>query len=213
MTEQREHRRTRALDEETIEEVRARIGIPQRSRQKPHIDVVTADTIRHYALGYGDDNPLYCDPDYAATTSWRGVIGSPMFASAAGAPVAVEWTPEQTEAMRGGDPLGGMGQYMCGERWVFAKAVRPGMRITKSQFLDSADLKHSEFADGFGALVSHRVEFRDRATGDLVSTRYIDFWHAERDKTRSSGKYRNLTKHVYSADELAEIDRLYDDEL
>ena len=209
---EQEQRRGRTLDEATVEDVRKRIGIPQRNRQKSHIDVVTADTIRHYALGYGDDNPLYCEPDYAATTSWRGVIGAPMFASAAGSPVWVEWTPEQAAAMRGGDPLGGMGQYMCGERWVFARPIRPGMQVTKSQCLDSAELKHSEFADGVGALVSHRIEFRDRATDSLLSTRYIDYWHAERDKTRSSGKYRNLTKHVYSADELAEIDRLYEEE-
>ena len=36
-------------------------------------------TIRHYAHGIGDDNPLWCDPDYAAATRWGGIIALPSF--------------------------------------------------------------------------------------------------------------------------------------
>ena len=32
----------------------------------------TSLRIRHYAHGIGDDNPLWCDPDYAAGTRWGG---------------------------------------------------------------------------------------------------------------------------------------------
>jgi acyl dehydratase len=39
----------------------------------------TWDTIRHYALGLGDDNPLFCDPGYAEATPFGALIASPTF--------------------------------------------------------------------------------------------------------------------------------------
>lgn len=208
-----DERTVRPLDEDTVAAVRQRIGIPQRAgSQPPHIGVVTVDTMRHFAHGYGDDNPLYTDAEYASSTAWAGPVGAPTFPLAAGVPLAVRWSADQTATMRGGDPLGGMGQYMCGERWVFCKPVREGVQVTKVQCLDAAELKHSEFGGGVGALVSHRIEFRDRADDELLAMRYLDFWHAERDKTRSARKYRDITKHAYSATEIAAIDELYEHE-
>ena len=38
---------------------------------EPWCHEATRDNIRHYAHGIGDDNPLWCDPDYAAKTQLR----------------------------------------------------------------------------------------------------------------------------------------------
>lgn len=38
---------------------------------------VTRDGIRHFAYCIPDPNALYLDPEYAATTRWRGVIALP----------------------------------------------------------------------------------------------------------------------------------------
>jgi hypothetical protein len=32
---------------------------------------------RHVAISYGDDNPLWCDPDYAAAWRWKSPIAPP----------------------------------------------------------------------------------------------------------------------------------------
>ena len=32
------------------------------------------DSIRHYAFGLGDDNPLFCDPGYAENTPYGTVL-------------------------------------------------------------------------------------------------------------------------------------------
>jgi acyl dehydratase len=37
------------------------------------------DSIRHYALGLGDDNPLFCDPGYAQRTPYGAVLAPPTF--------------------------------------------------------------------------------------------------------------------------------------
>ncbi|HZQ56917.1 MAG TPA: MaoC family dehydratase N-terminal domain-containing protein [Acidimicrobiales bacterium] len=199
------------LDDETIEAVRRRIGIPMRNRQRPHHEQLTEDAFRHFAMGYGDDNPLWCDPEYGAAGVWGSVLGPPMFPLSAGSPVPVSWTPEQQREMAGGDPLGGIGQYLCGERWLFAQPVTPGMQLTKQQCLDAAELKRSEFGGGVGALVSHRVEWRDGA-GAVVAARYLDFWHAERDASGAAGKYRGIERPRYTPQHIAEYDRLYEAE-
>ena len=51
------------LSDESFERSRQRIGIPMRI-SPAHITEVSADATRHFAYGYGDDNPLYCDPAY-----------------------------------------------------------------------------------------------------------------------------------------------------
>ena len=61
-----------------------------------------------------------------------------------------------------GDPLAGIGQYMCGERWLFVRPIRAGDLLWRSQHLFSADLKTSTFGGGTGALVSHRVSLGGR---------------------------------------------------
>lgn len=212
MDEETRHRTVRPLDQETVEAVRARIGIPQKGGRAAHINTVAPEHMRHYANGYGDDNPLYCEPSYGADTSWGEQIAPAMFPTAAAVNEPVEWTVEQNAVMRGGDPLAGMGQYMCGERWVFVQPIRAGVQVSKVQCLDTAVLKPSAFAGGVGALVSHRIDFTDRSTGELFAVRYLDFWHADREKSRTTGKYRDIQRHVYTAEELAELDALYEAE-
>ena len=203
--------RSGRLDEETIDAVRRRIGIPVRNRQRPHHEQVTEDAFRHFAMGYGDDNPLWCAPAYGAGSRWGTVIGPPMFPLSAGTPTPVAWTPEQEREMSGGDPLAGIGQVLCGERWLFAQPVVPGTGLHKQQCLDAAELKPSEFGGGVGALVSHRVEWRDDR-GAVVAARYLDFWHAERERSGAAGKYRDIARPSYTAQDLAELDRLYEGE-
>ena len=54
------------LTDEMIARGKQRMGIPVVQPNPPHNYEVTSDGVRHFAYGYGDDNPLYCDPEYAA---------------------------------------------------------------------------------------------------------------------------------------------------
>ncbi len=45
---------------------------PSRTRSPPHYRRPDVDAFRHVANAYGDDNPLWSDPDYAAGTRWDG---------------------------------------------------------------------------------------------------------------------------------------------
>ena len=65
------------LDDEALARARSMIGMPIRVELWNH--EASRDSIRHYAWGLGDDNPLWCDPAYAARTRWGGLIAPPTF--------------------------------------------------------------------------------------------------------------------------------------
>jgi acyl dehydratase len=197
---------TGAVNEDAIAVLRSRIGIPIRRRQRFHNEVCSSDSFRHYAFGYGDDNPLYCDPDNGSL--WGGVIAPPTYPVSAGRLRAVEWTEAEAAVMGGGDPLAGVGQYMCGERWIFVRPVHPGEQLVREQSLFDAQLKPSSFGGGVGALVSHRISWA-LGDGSPVCYRFLDFWHAEREESARAGKYRDLERPHYTDEDLAAIDACY----
>src|SRR3546814_7226403 len=65
------------LTDEGIAKLRERIRIQVNKPTPPPNYEVTWDGSRHFAFGYGDDNHLWCDRHYGATTSWGGLIALP----------------------------------------------------------------------------------------------------------------------------------------
>ena len=65
------------LGPEALAEAREQVGQEFRIEQWNY--EASRDVIRHYAWGIGDDNPLWCDPDYAARTRWGGIVAPPTF--------------------------------------------------------------------------------------------------------------------------------------
>lgn len=198
----------RPLDEDTIAEVRRRIGIPVRYSPRAHNEVSSTDSFRHFARAYGDDNPLYTDPAYAAASSWGGSIAPPLYPFCSGISRPVELSGAEKALLKEGDPLAGIGQYMCGERWLFPKPVRAGDVLWQSQALDSADLRPSSFGGGTGALLSHRVTWEDEV-GDPFAFRFLDFWHADREKSKEAGTNRDLERPHYTDEDLERFDAMY----
>ncbi len=62
-----------------LDDLRQRIGVKIGATVEPWCHEATRDNIRHYAHGIGDDNPLWCDPDYAAKTRYGGIVALPSF--------------------------------------------------------------------------------------------------------------------------------------
>jgi acyl dehydratase len=204
-------RRPRELNDETIAAVRRRIGIPVRYSPRSHNEGSSPDSFRHFALAYGDDNPLYTDPSYAQASPWEGSIAPPLYPYAAGVDRRVAWTDAEKAEMSGGDPLAGIGQYMCGERWLFPAPIRTGDVLWRSQSLFSADLRSSTFGGGSGALVSHRLSW-ENADGAPFAFRFLDYWHADRERSGRAGKNRSLERPRYTDEDLERIDACYESE-
>jgi acyl dehydratase len=204
-------RKPRELDDATIAEVRKRIGIPVRYSPRAHNEVSSTDSFRHFARAYGDDNPLYNEPSYASATSWAAPIAPPLYPFVSGIARPVELSEAEMALMKAGDPLAGIGQYMCGERWLLPKPIRTADVLWQSQALHSAELRPSSFGGGTGALLSHRVSWEDEG-GSPYAFRFLDFWHADREKSKRAGKNRTLERPSYTDEDLERFEALYDAE-
>ena len=58
------------ITDEGVARLRQRIGIPEPHPVPPHYRCPNTDAFRIYSNAIGDDNPLYCEPEYAAKTRW-----------------------------------------------------------------------------------------------------------------------------------------------
>jgi acyl dehydratase len=71
------------ITEEALDLMRERIGYPNPTLRggllshRPWVSELTDDAIYHYAMGVGDNNPLFWDPAYAAASRWGTSVGPP----------------------------------------------------------------------------------------------------------------------------------------
>ena len=117
------------ITDEGVARLRARIGVPEPHPMPPYYTHADDDTFRNVAVAYGDDNPLWCDPEYGR----EDALGETPIASPAlvggdtliGEDEVTEVAPEHRDLMKG-DPLRGVHAFYCGERprVVGAAAIR-----------------------------------------------------------------------------------------
>ena len=230
------------LTDEGIALMRHRAGYPNPTvrsgtRQLPWWTVTSADAIRHFVNGYGDDNPLFCDPDYAANTRWGGLIGPPGFAAAGGPNAHREPLPrpygDSDEVQPGHEEeawlrrlgttipedfdretrgaLRGVQLYNSGGDMSFYRPFYLGDYVAGTAGgVYEVEEKQSEFS-GRSAIVTNRtVSWNQR--GDITSMGNSWFVHAERRQVTSDNKYAKDEAAFYTDEELGEIEAAYDNE-
>ena len=87
------------------------------------------DAFRNVAIAYGDDNPLWCDPDYGTGTRWGGPIASPVLVGGdtlIGEDEVTEVPAEHKDLMKG-DPLRGVHAFYAASarEWWAPLRARP----------------------------------------------------------------------------------------
>ncbi len=136
------------ITDDAVARLRARIGAPVRNPAPPHYREPGVDAFRIVATGYGDDNPLWSDRGYAASTRWREPIAPP--AMVGGDTLIGEDDPvEITEAQRAllkGDPLRGVHAFYAGSSREWWAPLTAGRRTRRRDALVAAQVKDSEFA-------------------------------------------------------------------
>jgi acyl dehydratase len=180
---------------EALDELRARIGEPF-DRPAPHVTEATADSIRHWALGIGDDNPLWLDPEYARQTRWGGVIAPGTFLYAFDRVVSgyVSGLP-------------GIHAMFAGTDWQWYAPIRLGDRIEARPVLKDLIELQSTFS-GRSVKQTYRVGFVNQ-DGQLLCE--ADSWciRTQRDVARERATREAVTPKVWTPEEIAEIDRHY----
>jgi acyl dehydratase len=197
------------ITDEGVARLRQRIGVPEPHPVPPHYRCPNTDAFRIYANAIGDDNPLYCDPDYAARTRWGGPLAHPAMVggdSLIGIDEVAEVAPEHRELMRG-DPLRGVHAFYGGSFREWWRPLRPDRRVYRRNALVAALDKRSEFAERAIHEWTAQV-FRDEQ-GELLSGQYRLMIRTEREKAQERGKYHGVEIRPYTDAEIEAIDAQY----
>lgn len=193
------------LTDEAIERSRLRLGVPQPQVNPPHNYEVSIDGVRHFAYGYGDDNPLYCDPDYAVGTRWGRLIAPPNFLYTMGEDAAPKPDPE-TKALLKGDPFAGLGSYQAVMEFEWWRPLQLGDRCKVLQAQVGVQPKPSSFG-GRTVHITHDYLYAN-GHGEMHAVRRGTWINAERHTSKKRAK-ETLEQVPYTDEQIAEIDAAY----
>jgi acyl dehydratase len=191
------------ITEGGLEALRTRLGRKIENPPEPWCHEATRDNIRHYAHGIGDDNPLWCDPVYAAKARFGGITALPSFLFS---------TSRIVSGYVGGLP--GIHAMWSGADWTWYKPVHRDDEIHTEAHLKDLVEHQTRFA-GRAIQQIYHVDFYNQK-GDKVSE--ADSWcfRTERDHAREKGtKYKEVKARPprrYHEDVIAEAYKLYRNE-
>ncbi|MGW0808971.1 FAS1-like dehydratase domain-containing protein [Nonomuraea sp. NPDC002799] len=194
------------IKDEDIERSKLLIGLDQAHGVREFYSVAGADGLRNFARGYGDDNPLFCDPDYGRTTRWGGQIAPPMIGIALATPLLGDRLPEDVRKATKG-LFSGVHLFVSGQSTEWHRPVYPGDELYSFGGLESVQEKRSEFAGRSVIRVSRQVRMNQRA--EVVSVSRTILIATERKKSRERGKYMAIEPATYTPEQIAEHDAIY----
>ena len=191
------------LTPEGIERFREKIGVDwPYARWTTWNEEATRDGIRHYAYGFGDDNPLWCDPDHAA--------GQPLGRDHRPArvprgrrahPAHARRRPRRRAGARARCPA-----CTCsGPATTSATStpVREGDRLWVRRFYVDIDREGASRFGGRSALsVRRRVYWNDARRADRHLGRRLRAHRARHRRQARHAARRPREQHVYTDDEL-----------
>ena len=190
------------ITEQGLEDLRKRIGVKITDTVEPWNHEATRDAIRHYAHGIGDDNPLWCDPDYAATAKYGAIVALPSFLFS---------TNRIISGYCGG--LSGVHAMWAGSDWTWRKPVLRNDVISTEAYLKDIFGHQTRFA-GRSVQQIYHVDFFNQS-GDRVAEADSWVFRTERDEARERGtKYMGVGEKVeqFTDEELDELYTLYEAE-
>ena len=191
------------ITDQGLEELAARKGMKIAREPEPWCTEATRDNIRHYAHGIGDDNPLWCDPDYAARSAYGGIIALPSFLFSCSRIIS---------GYVGGLP--GVHAMWAGADFTWHKLIRRNDQIATESHLKDFIIRETKFS-GRAVQQIYHVDFFN-GDGDKVAEGDSWCFRTERDTAREEGtKYdilKTQEKKIYTPDELTEIFRHYAEE-
>ena len=171
-----------------LEQATAMIGMPIRVELWNH--EATRDTIRHYAWGIGDDNPLYSDPDYAASTRWKGIIAPPTFFYGVFDAVVAPGLPD-------------VHWFYAGADWTFLKPAKRGDEFTVKAEYSGARKVGGERVSRM-ILQTGTVDYLNQ-DGDHLARVFSHCFRVPRPGAEGGLSYQARAAQTYSRQELEDI--------
>jgi acyl dehydratase len=194
------------LKDEDIERAKLLIGVDVASNSRELFSVATEDAIRNWAMGAGDDNPLYVDEDYGPTTRWGSQIGHGTMVGHVRTPMLGDPMPEDVKQATKG-LFRGVHVFVSGGSWDWYRPLYPGDRIFSFSGEESLEVKRSEFAERSVIRVRRNVNLNQH--GEVVGVYRVLRIETERKKSRERGKYAEITPASYTDQDYERIDAIY----
>ena len=193
------------VTEEMLAKARQRVGVERPIIRQWHSEA-TRDTIRHWAEGIGDVNPLWTDPAYARKTKYGRLVAPPSFLfSCWQGPMYRDTKPSR------GAGLPGIHRIWAGDSWEWSRHILQGDEIHGTQKLVDIVEHESTFAGRSFEEITERRFFTQR--DELLATYRTSFMATERGTAAKRGKHIDFHKYRYSDEELAQINADIDKEV
>jgi acyl dehydratase len=188
------------IADRSLDQLRKLIGVPIEDSLEPWCHEATRDNLRHWAHGIGDDNPLWCDPEYAAKTHYGRLVGPPSF---------IFPLNRSFSGYVGG--LAGVHAMFAGIDVTWHLPILRGDEFTTKAWLKDL-VEHQTRFSGRSIQQIYRAEFFNQ-NGELVAEGDSWCFRTERDTARERGtKYAEVKARPpvsYSRDDLVKIFSLY----
>lgn len=197
------------LTDADIERAQLALGVDTANRSRELYSQATADAIRNWAQGVGDDNPLYTDEAYGPRTRWGSQIGHGTMVGHVKSPMLGDPPPDEVKKA-GKGLFRGVHVFVSGGKWDWYRPIYPGDRIFAFSGEESLEVKDSEFAGRSVIRVSRSVNINQR--GEVVGVYRILRVLTERKKARSRGKYADIEPAHYTDEDYERIDAIYEAE-
>lgn len=162
------------ITDEALADLRSTIGREVR-RGQPYVEELNADAIRHYAVGIGDQNPLWVDREYAASKPYGHL-----------APPTILYAMDKILSgyVSG---LSGVHAMFAGTTFRWRRRLVAGDRLRGVARLKDVIERPSRFA-GRSIQQIYEVIFIDQ-NGETVAVTESYCFRTERDAARDRGKY------------------------
>jgi acyl dehydratase len=194
------------LTDEDIERARLLVGLDAPETRDLYLTEASANNIRNYANGVGDDNPLYCDPDYGARTRWGSQIAPPSMAEIITKTLYGDRIPKDVaQATKG--IFRGVHVFISGSEKFFYRPIYPGDSLYAFSGEEDLEVKPSEFSERTVTRFKRRVKMNQKA--EVVYNQRIRSIYAERGKAVKRGKNMKIEPTQYTDEALARIDEIY----
>jgi acyl dehydratase len=181
------------LTEEMLAEMRALIGTDLRTDACLNNEYATRLAILRFAEGIGDDNPLWTEEQYAASTPHGTLIAPPTFIFACLGSVQVGWR--------------GLGGFHCETKLTFNRHIRVGDKIKASVTFDGFDGPTDDSNFGGRRIKDYlRQEYRNQ-DDELVATFICSRMRFERGEMQKRASSRAIElPHPWTDAEIAAIE-------
>ncbi|WP_088181918.1 FAS1-like dehydratase domain-containing protein [Sphingobium sp. Z007] len=195
-----------AITDNDIERQEKLLGYMQAAKTREYIQTATTDNIRNFAHGTGDDNPLFCDPEYARGTRWGSVIAPGMMVGQINAPMLGDAPGDDIKALRK-SLWKGVHVFVSGSTWDWYRPVFPGDTIYSYNGDETSEVKTSEFSGR--SVITVRKDVKINQRGEVVAVYRILRVLTERKTAAKKGKYSALEPATYTDEDIAKVDEVY----